>query len=425
MLLRGNYMAGESINEGPSGVTPPLPTVETTAQDFVALPTGVSSKDSQTASSQPTSFVVPEAALPYLVYPMIFTTDDSAQQKTVDGIASAGSKFLLEMQQKQHEIALQVLQGWADSVKAEAQRIHQMITSPEFLAKMQAESSSTLGQAQTALFSQLQHAYQTRVDIAEGLTNYINQVKTEGSSMAVPLLATVVVMGGAAIGGSAATENTFASLFTPATAAIAPDMQAQLNLIGSLMASSAIYQASAVNFLEDEKDPVKKDMSFALKYADNIIDLVRSRGLDAYVNGVVLARVRGNKNLSAERRAELVALVKAMLVVSAIGLLNKIELGHLSGIEFRDLINGLVTSLPPEDVRWTLIRLLTNPNATKASEKGFLDLLSPTERARLMSAFEGFMDSNPNVNSMLKMDRLFTGVLAQMPLSQRLSSQKF
>jgi hypothetical protein len=333
-----------------------------------------------------------------------------------------------EMQQKQQDIANQVMQGWVDSVQKEAVRIKELINSPEFLTKMQAESSTTLGQSQALVTAQLQHAYQTRVNIAEGMTGYINQAKADGSSVAVPLLATTLVLGGSLIGASMipggtqgtaqaspADSTSFSPLFDQSVVAVAPDMRAELGLLGTLMASSAMYQASASNFVEGNEDSEKKDFVFSKKYANNIIDLVRSRGLDAFINGVVLARMRGIKNLSDQRRSEMSSVVKAMLVVSAIGLMNKLELGHLTGIEFEAMVKGQTTNLPPEDERWTLVKLLN----------GHLDQLSPAEQGSLMIAFKGFMDSNPNAEGMLKMDRLFTGILAQMPQSQRVPSQKF
>lgn len=414
-------MAGNTVNDDLGGVIVPPPIQLPPEQEGTSGTTTTPPvSDTQSQSSQSQTTVNPDAALPYLIFPMMYNSPEGSK---------SNAAFLQEITNKQHEIANKVMEGWVASVRKEAERIHQMITSPEFLAKMQAESATTLGQSQALLLNQLQHAYQTRINIAEGVSNYINQAKADGSKVAVPMLAITFLLGGAAIGAyltapgaeqtaqvPAGDTMSFSGLFDQSVVAISPDMRAELGLLGTLMASTAMYQAAATNFVAEPEEPEdKKDLTFSRTYASNIIDLVRSRSLDAYINGIVLSRIHDGVKMSEERKAELAAVVKAMMVVSAIGLMNKVELGHLTGMEFTDLVNGKLTSLPKDDVRWQLVALLN----------GFLGQLKPSERDRLMASFNNFMDSDPSVGGMLNIGRLFSGVLAQMPQSQRLHSQKF
>lgn len=393
-----------------------------------ALPTGVDLGVSSISASTASSLVVPTtASMPQLAAPKVGITAED-----------------IMVADKHDEIMQGMLDGWLKNVREQSDRIAEELRSPAYLAKREAllqsitndqqqksvtatefaitnspmyvEWVAGLSAAQRAQEINYQQNIALRVGLSEGIDNYSRKV-AEGDENAISMwpimsaaLGTAVVVGENAM-GSAVTVADLAK--TPVLSltgveqmlhhsaelnAISIDSQAAMALIASLYMPNIVYQTALGNLAPTgEKTAMNGDA--ANRYAQRVIDLVTGSGFTDLAM-TVLSKVKGAEQMTPERIRELVSVVKAVLLSSALGLIYKVQAGKITGQEFADMINGRMT-VDPNKMEGKLVDLI----------RSCFQSLPVAEAGKLLQAISEYMDTDPAFKNIIDPGHVFEGLM--------------
>lgn len=324
---------------------------------------------------------------------------------------------------KQSEIINSILDSWRNSLERQSIERREELRSPRYLAWLQTMHEQNLPSATSysswlSTLPSMERAdeFKGKSAVVDGLSAYAQRIEagnTDALSL-LPLMTTTIVIGSTLIGQAIATTIevaratatsaiSFGQLWENSTAMIAGDMRAELGLIGALFAGGIIYQSTVENIANPANTVQEKNMNFAQTYAKNMIKLVSNPEFTQFLNSSILYKLEKGSPLTEQRRAELAAVVKTVLLASALVLVYKMETGKITGEEFMAMLDGQM-KLPPGDVRLNLAALL-NAN---------LALVPSGERARLQSALAAYMDTDPSIDSLTEPNRVFAGLFKNL-----------
>ena len=305
----------------------------------------------------------PDAAFPWLPYPFQPPAVDSALSLDVDNM----------IDQAKHSAVTNMLDKWLESLQKlgedkradEAERIQELLNrlftaGTEGIVPQGAEGNSASLAAVTALL----------------------------------VIASSVVSG---VGGAAAisqpgliTINELSAI--AASLGIVPgQFIGALGLLGALFATAAFYPTLAQT-LKDAKGETKKidDAQFAKNYLEQVKRLIENPDFDKLAKYTIIARADAS-----EVSEKLIAVVKLVLLFTAIALYYKVETGHLTGQEVAGLVNGEI-KLPDDDPRLPLVKLI---------KESFTDI-PEEELAQLLEGFFEYFDKNPKVDELVEPNSL-------------------
>lgn len=186
---------------------------------------------------------------------------------------------------------------------------------------------------------------------------------------------------------------------------IMPDMRAELGLIGAIFATGIQYftVAQIASNSAEGKGPLK-DAAFAKGYAENMLALVGSGNLNNYIMAIVSQNIPGEKETPAHRALELVAMVKVILLSSALAMLYQVEAGKMTGAEFAAMLSGNI-KFELGDLRANLV----------LSIKSHLKLLAPQEQAKLLTSLLEYFDGNPSLDALGDPSKVVNNVFSALP----------
>jgi hypothetical protein len=368
-------MSGE-IQSGTPWVAGPLPTV---GDGWVQLG-GVDSKKiywdqlSQADQDKIIEYML-SAQVPVLAPPQEVI---SASGDAVVGINA--DKIAFQIASSKHEIISQMLDNWIKSIQEQAER-----------NKRDDEKRVIDG---------LSIAYHTY--------NHEVNMKTDPN---FPIFAVGLIIAGTGIYQSLAPVvnnlgvefNPVIDMYKQAVVPVMGDMRAELGLIGALYASGLQYFTVAQIAAEGgAKKP--NELEFAKGYAENVVKLIGDASFNAYVMALVTQGTAKGESLSDERVKELAAMVKLVLLASALAMLYKAEAGKMTSLEFAAMINGEI-QFAQGDIRAILIALIRDQ----------LQLLSPSIRARIWTSLLEYFDSDPKIEALGDPAKVFAGIYGTLP----------
>jgi hypothetical protein len=189
------------------------------------------------------------------------------------------------------------------------------------------------------------------------------------------------------------------------------DMAAELGLLGATMLMPFLMRSTwgvAV-----EKTAGGANLS-ELAYAQNFAREVLKIGADPnIVMGSVISQLRNAETLSGPMKEHLAAMVKLVLGVVALANLYSLfvaeqtQAGSGKKFDFAEDLKGMLngtTEIPAGEVNGTIQSLLILIRAQ-------LGILSPAERAKILTSIFEYLDSNPKTENLRNPGEIFEGVI--------------
>lgn len=306
----------------------------------------------------------------------LLTPPETVVSSNSGGIGAVGAAASLQVDQKRHEIIIAMLDGWLESIKkigeankrAEEKRVIERMSIMHHEVKRQEELQPNENFPLFALGMVL---------IATGIHQ---------SLLVNPTIGNVQI-------------NPFVNMAHQITPPIMGDMRAELGLIGAIFAAGIQYFTVAQGIAAGGKGGSSKDAAFAKGYAENILGLMRSAGFNAYLLAIVTQSVPNGKTLDPQRAQELVAMVKIILLSSALAMLYQVEAGKMTGIEFGGMLNGNI-KLEAGELKAHLASQI----------KGNLKLLSPKDQENVLNLLMEYFDGDPSIDSLADPSKVFAGI---------------
>lgn len=408
---------------------PVLPPIQTN-QDIPA-PKVSEDLSISTLSTSPTkaSTPSPDPALPKLPSPNVGASQVNIYNYSLD---------------KEHEIAKNILDAWLESIREDAERIAEQLRSaayqnwlrvnnPHFFAEVQRKSASETEVAisqtpqylewvaslspemrlQQWLYNQM---IALRIGLAEGVENFSGNV-SRGDPEAIamlPFMAATLVIGEdlitlavnsvvtpfVGVSSTASFHHIWQSI---ATSVLSPlDVQAELGLIGALFATGILYQTTVQNIASQRErgQEKEKNLEFGKRYARNMIQLTSGNVFGDFVRAMLINKLEGAEKLADIRKEQLIAIVKIVLLSTALALVYKVQTGKITGREFDDMVNGrMIISF--DSIEAKLVQLIRH----------YLGALSDKEALSLRTALADYMDRDPKINNLLDPGHAFEGLL--------------
>lgn len=182
------------------------------------------------------------------------------------------------------------------------------------------------------------------------------------------------------------------------------DMRAELGLIGAIYAAGLQYFTVAqIASLAVGSKAKPADSAFAEGYARNVMGLVDNPTFNSYLMAVVTRGLKKSE-ISESNIAELSAMVKMILLASALTMLYKNEAGKMLSEEFAGMLKGTI-AFKESDIKF---RLVTMINSNLAD-------MSPDLKARALSSLLEYFDTDPSIDSLGDPAKVFAGLYATLP----------
>lgn len=185
------------------------------------------------------------------------------------------------------------------------------------------------------------------------------------------------------------------------THAIVPNMNEMvaLGMIGAIYGAGIQYftvaEIAAKGATGDKEKP--KDNVFAQGYAKNMISLVNSSSFNSYLMAIVTQNIPKGQTVSPESAFERIAMVKMILLSSALAILYQAEAGKMSGEEFAGMLNGTI-KFEAGNIRANLVSLI----------RANLDIVKdPKVRSAILNSLLEFFDTDPSIETLSKPAELF------------------
>ncbi len=189
------------------------------------------------------------------------------------------------------------------------------------------------------------------------------------------------------------------------------DMRAELGLLGAWMAGPMLFQALALTVAGTEGTAPKQDITqdFATNYAGRLLKLMSDDGFNGLLKTIIQARAPGEGIIPDQQMNAYMAAFKLGLLMSAFAMFYKAETGGLSGTEVLQQIAS--QSYEEAGRKAPLLDAIRQQ----------LSALSPEEREKVLLQFADFLDSKPDVDSLMDPLKVFlsVGVSAQEVAQER------
>lgn len=199
--------------------------------------------------------------------------------------------------------------------------------------------------------------------------------------------------------------NPVVNMYNKVAMPVISDMSVQLGIIGSIFAAGIQYFtiAQLASGAADGK-ATKKDLAFAKGYAENMLALVGTPHFNSYLTAIVAQSVPKDTTTSPQRSIELVAMLKVILLSSALAMVYKAEAGKMTGTEFAGMLSGNI-KFEAGDVRASLItQIKTN-----------LKLLSPKDQEKFLLTLLEYFDGDPSIDTLADPSKVFSGIYGEVP----------
>lgn len=292
------------------------------------------------------------------------------------------------------KIASQVLDSWTESLKKQAEERKTRENSPAFLAENEAKRSKDSG-------------------VIKSVRDYLLQLKESGDNAMLGTLTNALVISGLFTGVlvqsavdvastnlvSVTPQINFAADFaTQGLLPISEDFRAQLGLIGAWAMGTLITYSTFEAVTEKQSGKAVDERALADKYANKILSLLKSDHLNNFIMAMLVHRTEKGEPLSEERKAELSASLKLVLLSSALAAVYKSKTGKITGEEFLDLCSGKLKAETGEEANLV--------SAIQDQLKG----MSSLEKLHMLNALSDYMDSDPKLSSFFNIGETFDKV---------------
>lgn len=328
------------------------------------------------------------AQAPILIPPQAVITTQESGINSVGGV-SAGTVAILTEQNK-HQIIMNMLDGWIKNVR-----------------EIAAESEKDY---QKRTVEAMDHAFRTYRD--------------HGGSNKDPYFSLFAV--GMIIVGTGITQAILPTNVDPKvtqiginpvldmyTQVITPNMEQMvaLGMIGTIFGAGVQYFTAAEVAAKESNNAAnkegQKDTAFAVGYAKNMIDLVNSGNFNGYLMAIVTQNIeKGGVTISPDSAFERIAMVKMILLSSALAMIYQAEAGKMTGTEFAGMLNGTI-HFAEGNVRAQLVALI----------KENLGLVKDAKvREAILNSLLEFFDSEPSLDTLAKPAELFRKLGEKLPM---------
>jgi len=384
------------IGPGSAGVNPNSSIYEVSAPSTDTRPvkqaTGFSSQDtiSTAQAAELLAGLMINAHIPALQPP-----SDSNLSSSLSGQIIDGGSFLLATAKRYQDICTSVTTAWVAQIQKEAKEYNREINDPVNLAKKEDDRASRLGLSDSVQGAVASMQQNHDVDTLSFVTS---SLLVSATGVAV----TVGVVDVASTSMVAVTPqiNQVNSLWSQASAAIPNSMRAELGMIGAW----AMGAAFANTFVENvAKSSVKgggapDQKSAAKTYAEGVLQLAGSNQLNNAIMALLTAKTEKNQPLTPERKAQMAATVKVILLASALAATYKASTGWITGQEFRDLLSGKMTPKTPLETQ------LVNALNTQLAQ---MDL---AEKDKVVGSLSRWINTNPDMDELLDAGKSYDSV---------------
>lgn len=333
---------------------------------------------------------VSSAQYPILVMP-------SSDQGNVGSISP--ELVVLRASAKFHEIATAVLDAWSESIKKMADERLKKEKDPDTIAKINDERQQRLGLVEgfkTFYAKEVERDNNNNIDTLSFVTSSI--VLTGAGAV---IGAGVVDVASTSMVAVTPQVESLGSLAAQTVGMFPGDSRAELGLLGALMMNGAFYAANADQIADKQGGKVVDDKTLAANYASKILKLVNGDQLESMIRGVLGDRYDASNS----------AMVKCVMLSSALAAMYKAEAKWITGQEFTDLVKGNME--PKSALEAQLVQ-------TMLAE---LSKMGPQQQETVLAALGRYMDSNPKFESFFDIGKMLDKVAENIeaPPETRLS----
>lgn len=199
--------------------------------------------------------------------------------------------------------------------------------------------------------------------------------------------------------------NPVVSMYNKVAMPVIADINVQLGMVGAIFAAGIQYFTIAQMASGAANGKVaQKDLNFAKGYAENMLGLVASASFNQYLSAIVAQSVPKDTVTSPQRSIELVAMLKIILLSSALAMVYKAEAGKMTGTEFAGMLSGNI-KFEAGDVRSSLITQI----------KSNLKLLSPKDQEKFLLTLLEYFDGDPSIDTLADPSKVFAGIYGEVP----------
>ncbi|HRD55252.1 MAG TPA: hypothetical protein PLC42_02535 [Parachlamydiaceae bacterium] len=298
------------------------------------------------------------------------------------------------------KIALQVLDSWSESLKKQAEERKTRENSPAYLAEMEAKRARDSG-------------------VIKSVRDYMMELKESGDNAMLSSLTNAIVISGLFTGVlvqsavdvastnlvSVTPQINFAADFAAhGLLPISDDFRAQLGLIGAWAMGTLISHSTFEAVTEKQNGKPVDERILADKYAGKVLGLLNSDQLNNFIMAMLVHRTEKGEPLSNERKAELSAALKLVLLSSALAAVYKSKTGKVTGEEFLDLCSGKLKA--ESGVEANLVSAIQDQ----------LRNMGAKEKLHMLNALATYMDSDPKLSSFFNIGETFDKINESLSL---------
>lgn len=324
------------------------------------------------------------AQVPILVPPsQVLSTQDSNSVAAAGGVSAGSIAFLTE--QKKHEIIMNMLDGWIENIReitkqSEKEYQKKTIEAMDQAFRTYRDFGSPEKDPNFPLFSV------GLIIVGTGITQAMLPNKVDPSISQIGI-------------------NPVLNMYNQAIVPNVNQMVA-LGMIGAIYGAAIQYFTVAeIAAKGTETKDKKKDTLFAEGYAKNMIDLVKSSSFNSYLMAIVTQNVPKGETVSPESAFERIAMVKMILLSSALAILYQAEAGKMKGQEFAGMLNGTI-QFAPGNIRAQLVSLI----------KANLDIVKdPKVKEAIITSLMEYFDTDPSIDNLSKPAELFKQLGETLP----------
>lgn len=171
---------------------------------------------------------------------------------------------------------------------------------------------------------------------------------------------------------------------------IPSDMRAELGLIGAMFATGAMYQAAVVTVAKGVAGP-NIDLKFAKNYAAQTIGWIKSEEFNNFLGAMFIGKTENGQPITEERKKQIAAIMKVTLLMNALALIEKVQIGHLTGEELKAMIDpeGAI-KIGANDSRAPLIQLIREN----------LKQMTEPQKEELLSSLFAYYETQPKLEKL-------------------------
>ncbi len=326
-------------------------------------------------------------------------------------------------------IGVKALNAWGESLQKEAKEVRRELNSVQHQER-QAESGKAGFEAyiqtltpdqrdQAIHHSRLEKLANIDEGLAQGLGDYVNQIKTEnsGDHNLAFMLGTLsvgaptrfdAVSGPQVVAGAQTLINPIGGVADHVLPQVMPSYSVEMGSLATMFGVGTVYftmgQTVAGGVVPTDPSFTNK---FAQNYAQQVLKTINGSEFNTLALAMVTVSAAKGEPLSKKRQTELINAVKAVMLSSALILLYKTESsfkgqgGGISEVEFADLVNGKMNR---EDMASYL-----------GGKINALFGTMPKEEANVLFAgLQSYVATNPKTSSLVDLDAVFAGVGKQI-----------